>query len=251
MLRTSGPDLLALGATAYFLIPGVSFWLTQYAYGRPVSTVVMSAVSWLVGGILGAGLWALAWRSAVAERFTGDPTAGWLRSAAWLAAGLLLGAFLVPVPRPTLGLFNVHSPLQWLTMGGAVFLGCLLVTGVARSSARRLVRRAGPRKPAWMLTGLGLVIVCGLAALVVHVERVFVLYSSEGFGLSDTLFGTTFTVLLSPSTYVLLLLTVAGLVASLLVRPGPADAVPEWMVLRDTDRQTMPVADVSPPRPPG
>ena len=98
---------------------------------------------------------------------------------------------------------------------------------------------------------MGLVIVCGLAALVLHVERVFVLYSSEGFGLSDTLFGTTFTVLLSPSTYVLLLLTVAGLVASALVRPGPGDAVPEWMVLRDTDRQAMPVADVSPPRPPG
>jgi Zn-dependent protease with chaperone function len=231
VLRASWLDFLTLAATGYFLVPALSFWLEQMTFGRPISTWAYSLASWLVAAGIGAGVWALCWRAAVAERVTAHLALSRLRSALALTAGSVLGAFLTPLPRATGSLVDQHTLGQWLSIVCVVFVASLVTTAVALALARRAVQSASetPRRSRIQLVGL--VASVALAALALEAARRFVLFSPPEASVTLSLLGTVGALVLAPSTYALAVVVVAGTIVIFAERRLAASAIPDWMLL--------------------
>ncbi len=233
VLRASPLDLVSLGAIGYFLVPAVSFWLQQMSYGRPLSTTLAAATSWLAGAAVGAGVWAICWRQAVAERVTGRRPGAVLAAAASLTVGLFVGAFLIPVPRERT-LVDSHSPAQWLAFGAVAFAASALLIMLSLRLADRLAGSAGDRPMRLRHSWLGLVIVASITAAVLDTGQRFVMFSVIEAPLPTSALGALAVAVLSPANWVIGLAVLSGIVLAARRPRLPAGVVPEWMILAES-----------------
>jgi hypothetical protein len=235
VLRASALDLISLGAIGYFLVPAVSFWLEQMSYGRSLSTTLATATSWLAGAAVGAGVWAISWREAVAKKVAGRRPRTVVAAAGSLAGGLFLGAFLIPVPRERT-LIDTHTPVQWLAFLAVACAASGLLIMLSLRLADRLTSSAGSRRTRLRHAWLGLVVVAGLGAVALDTGQRFVQLSVVEAPLPTSAIVALANAVLSPANWVIGLVVLVGMILAAARSRLPPGVVPEWMLLAEAGR---------------
>lgn len=234
LLNTRWSDIFTLAAIGYFSLPAARSLLQLLAYGRASQSDLTSAADWLVALGIGAGIWALAWRQAVAEGCFGAPRFRALPSAITLCTGLSVGAILTPLPRAAVGVIDEHTPPQWLGVLAGTVVASVLVLSVAQIFARLFLARATTVWRGRVLNVVGLAAAVALTGALLDVGQVYLLASQPDLPAWVAPAMAAGVIWLNlPGWFGLV---VAFIATNLLVRRlprTPAGAVPAWAVLPD------------------